>query len=239
MTIADQTDVSTLTGPPTLADAPPADTDDAAVALRTRLTTALALLAAPLLVLSNVLLPSLPGDARQVVDTIAPITERLLAVQLLYAVASVCFVPFVVAVWRLRARRGSIPRLVGGGVVILGMTANGWSEAVKGYLTWAMAGAGVEPAAQARTLSELDALPESLPISWWVIPFTVAGLVVLAIGIARARVVPLWAPLALVAGTVAMSVSGTGPRSLVGLVMVAGATGCIVRSDRHQGRPAA
>ena len=71
--------------------------------VRRRLTLAAAVVAPVGFVLSNVLLPHLPTKTAQVVPKLPAVIDRLLTAHLLYALASLLFVPFVVAVWRLPA----------------------------------------------------------------------------------------------------------------------------------------
>jgi len=81
--------------------------------VRRRATTILGAAAAPLLVLSNVLLPGLPAKAVDVVAQAPPVVDRMLTAHLVYTVASLLFIPFTLTLWRVPGRRGSTLRLVG------------------------------------------------------------------------------------------------------------------------------
>jgi hypothetical protein len=187
-------------------------------AFRSAATTALAVAAPVLFTLSNVALPKLTGSTANVVAHIPAVATRLLAVHLVYAVASLLIVFLAVALWRIDARRGAVVRLIGGGLLIVGAVSNALGEVVDGYLAWGLHHVGVASADQVRLFDLLDNSSAALPISFIAIPVLSLGLLVLMAGVAMARVVPLWLPVLTVVGGIAAGFVGVGPASLVGLV---------------------
>ncbi len=104
--------------------------------VRRRATTILGAAAAPLLVLSNVLLPGLPAKAVDVVAQAPPIVDRMLTAHLVYTVASLLFIPFTLTLWRVKGRRGSTLRLVGGVLTTVGMGSNTLTPASAVSSSW-------------------------------------------------------------------------------------------------------
>ncbi|PPK94637.1 hypothetical protein CLV92_107140 [Kineococcus xinjiangensis] len=197
---------------------------------------ALAVLAAaavPLVVLSNALLPPLPEEPALALAALPPLADRWLAVTLLYAVASLLYLPFVVVLWGLRARRGSLLRLVGGCLVVVATVSNALSLSTWGYLLWGTSAAGLERGAVLRVLAVMDGSAMTLPISWLAIPVAVLGLLLLTAGVARSRAVPAWAPWTFVIGTVVSAAVGAGPMALLGVVGAAGAVGMVRAAARQ------
>ncbi|MBO1755692.1 hypothetical protein [Allobranchiibius sp. CTAmp26] len=129
-------------------------------ALRAATTTVLAVAAPVLFTLSNVALPDLGGSTANVVAHIPAVADRLLAVHLVYALASLLLVLLAVALWRIDTRRGAVLRYVGGALLIVGGISNALGEVVDGYLAWGMHHATVDSAAQVRVL---DFLTSPLP----------------------------------------------------------------------------
>lgn len=196
--------------------------------LRRGLTTVLGAAAAPLLVLSNVLLPTLPNKAADVVVKAPPVVGQLIAAHLVYIVASLLFIPFTLALWRIPGRRGSVLRLVGGSLTIIGMLSNALGEATDGYLLWGVVRAHVDPAAQVRLLDLLDKSNVALPVSFLAIPVAVLGALLLTAGVLRAKVVPAWAPWTLIVGAVISAGAGVGVSALLGVVFAVGGAATVL-----------
>ena len=185
--------------------------------LRFALTTWLAALAPVLFTLSNVLSPKLTGSTADVVRKIPAVADRLLAAHLLYAFASVLLIALSVALWRIDLRRGAALRFIGASLVIIGAVSNAFGEIVDGYLAWGMHRTGVADAAQIRLFDLLDNSSAALPISFLAIPVLSLGLVVLMVGVLRAKVVSPWLPAVTIVGGLGSGFAGVGLPALIGL----------------------
>jgi hypothetical protein len=154
-----------------------------------------------------------------------------------YALASLLLVPFVLALWRVSTRRGSVLRLIGGQLLIAGAVGNGLGEGVLAYSAWGMHGAGVPAAAQIRYFDLLDSSNAALPIGFVAIPVLSLGLLLLVLGVLLARVVPVWLPVAVIIGAAASGFVGTGPVAAVGLLwaLSGAATVWLVAARRDTG----
>jgi hypothetical protein len=203
------------------------DGPDPSANLRQALTTGLALAAPVLLVASNALLPDLPRDTPEMIAAFPDIADRYLTAALMYSLASLLYVPFVLALWRTGTARGAWLRFGGGAVLMVGMLSNALSLSTWGYLLWGSARTGLDPAAQERLLTLLDGSAAALPISFLAIPLAVLGMLTLAAGVLRARAVPAWAPWLWIVGTTLTAGVGAGPLALLGLVGAAGSAVCI------------
>lgn len=217
---------------------PPATTDRA-TAVRSRMTLALAVAAGPLLVVANALIPELGRDAAGAVATLGAdpaVAQRFLWSQLLYATASLFFLPLTLLVWRTQVRRGSVLRLTGGLLVVVGMVSNALSLTVWAYLLRMGTGSGVEDGALVDMLAFGEGGLEQLPISYLAIPVAVLGIVLLGIGLLRAAVVPAWAPVLLVVGGVAAGAGGAGVRALFAVPLAVGCVGVALALTRPRQR---
>src|SRR3984957_13547281 len=133
--------------------------------------------AAPLLfTLSNVFLPVLHGSNASVVAQIPAVANRLLAVKLLYALASLLLIALAVAIWRIDTRRGAVLRFTGGVLLIIGAVSNALGEVVDGYFAWGMHQAAIPAAGQVRMFDLLDNSSAALPVSFLAIPVMSLGL---------------------------------------------------------------
>lgn len=191
---------------------------DPTVGWRRSATTAAAVAAPVLFTVSNVALPKLTGSDADVVAHIPPVADQLLASHLLYALASLLFIPMTIALWRIRVRRGSVLRYTGGLLLVVGATSNALGEVVDGYLGWGLHRATVDRAGQVRLFHLLDNSAAALPISFIAIPLLFLGLLVMMVGVIRARVVPTWLPTLAVVGSAGSAVVGVGAPALAGLV---------------------
>lgn len=220
---------------PEYLDLPEPEDVDPTRHVRRRLALGGAVVAPIGFVLSNVLLPHLPTKTAQVVPKLPPVIDRLLTAHLLYALASLLFVPFVLVVWRNPARRGAALRLTGGLLLLVGMVSNALGEVTSGYLAWSAVTTNVDQAAQIRMLDRLDNSAAALPISFLAIPVAILGMLLLAIGVLRSRALPAWAPWTLIAGLVLSAAPSSGVLGLLGLVFAVGAAATAILSDRLGG----
>ncbi len=198
------------------------DATDPTRRARQLVAVALAAAAAPLLVMSNVAMPALPHATADAVAKAAPVVDRVLVASLLSVVASLLFIPFTLVLWRVQARRGAWLRFTGGALLMIAMAGNALGQTINGYFFWAAQRAAVDPATQVRLLNRLAGSPWTLPISATAIPLGVLGVLMLATGVLRSRVVAAWAPWALIIGTMLSATAGVGVSALLGTLFAAG-----------------
>lgn len=211
--------------------------DDPTRFLRRRAMVWAAVAAPALFIAGSALTPSLPSKTEQVVPKLPPVADRLLAAHLVVTVASLLFLPFAMALWRVPARRGAVLRLTGGLLLVVGMISNALGETTDAYTAWAGVRVGLDPAAQIRLLDKLDSSAAGLPISFLAVPVSILGLILLAVGVLRARVVPLWAPVLLLVGLALSGVVPDGPLGgILGLGFVAGGAATVLLVDRASRR---
>lgn len=208
-----------------------------ATVLRERTGVLLAIAAPVLLLLGTVLTPQLSGSNSAVLAALPRVADQLLAAHLINIVASMSYIATVLVTWRIPERAGSVLRLVGGSVAILGFVSNALGEALDGYAAWAGAKAGVPVGSLARLFDYLDGAPAALPVSWLAIPVATVGGLVMWLGVLRAyRAVPVWAPIVAIVGTLITAALATGPLALLGVAGTAGAVAVTLyaaRSARH------
>lgn len=198
-----------------------------------RLVLALAVAGPVLLLAGGVAGPDLGGSNAQVLARVPQVAGQLLTAHLLNTAGSFAYVATVLVTMRVRARAGSVLRLIGGIVAIVGFLSNALGEVLDGYTAWAGAAAHIPGAVQARLFDVLDASPAALPVSWLAIPVLVVGGIVLWVGVLRAhRVVPLWAPITAIVGAALSAAAGSGVLALLGVVGVVGAVATALLADR-------
>ena len=201
-------------------------------------TTWLAAAGAVLFTLSNVAKPELTGSTADVVAHIPAVADRLLAAQLLDALASLLLILLAVALWQIDVRCGAVLRLIGGVLLVVGAVTNALGEVVDGYVAWSLHYGAVDGAAQVRVLNLLDGSVATLPISYLAIPVLSIGLIILMVGVLLARVVPWWLPALTIVGGVAAGFVGSGAPALVGLVWSIAAAAVVVLAARRAPRSA-
>lgn len=187
-----------------------------------------------LFTLSNVLLPDLSGSTAHVVAHLPAVAGRLIAVKLLYAVASLLFLPLVSVLLRPNVRRGSWLRLSGGVLVVVGVASNAFGEIADGYTAWGAVRAHVDAASQVRLLDQLGNGAVTLPISFLAIPVFSVGVLVLMVGLLRSRSVPPWMPWLVIVGAVLAVPAGVGVTALLGIVYSAGLVALVLYLARQR-----
>jgi hypothetical protein len=161
----------------------------------------------------------------------------VLAGVLSYAVIPL-FVIAALAIWRLSV--GHTPRWAWAGAIVAGAAALGLVVHLVGYygLTLTALDAADRPGA-AEFIVAADAV--GLMVAFFV-PYllTLVSPVVQGVGLLRARVLPLWALLCLVAGAAVMAVVGSTPWStaLSTVLLVAGFAPAALAMLRGESRPA-
>lgn len=190
-----------------------------------------------LLLVGGIIGPDLHGTNASVLAQVPPVADRLLASHLCTTAGAFAYVATVLLTWRLPSRQGAVLRLVGGAITIVALLSDAMGETVDGYTAWAGAKAHTPVAGLARLLDVLDGSSAALPVSWFAIPLLGVGGVLLWLGVLRAhRLVPAWAPITAIVGTLAsVAIGGNGVVQLIGVVGTAGsiATALLARRARR------
>jgi hypothetical protein len=156
-------------------------------------------------------------DPAALAATVGRHTGAWSAAALLAVLGSMLLLPGLVSAMGLVHRRGVVLTVVGTGLTGLGAVA-GVGHAVAFYADAGVKAAGGAPAAVVRAL---DAASERYPVLvLLIVAFAVgmtAGPLVLTIGLRRARLVPVWVPVAAVVFALCGSVGGV-PAGVLGLV---------------------
>jgi len=188
-----------------------------------RTLTGLSLIAAPLVLLVTfVALPDLPDDPTAMLAAIAANRERTMVAALLLMLSSVLFLPAFVGLIHLLRDRGVVLGHLGGGLALLG--ALGHVARATYFLVFVhMATGGADRAQMVVLMNRIQGDPAWLPINLTLAGFDI-GLLLLGIGLWRARVVPRWAAagivLAIVLIIIGVVIIDGGP--IIVLVVLAG-----------------
>jgi hypothetical protein len=187
-------------------------------ASHTRIAAGLGLIGAPALTLiSSIASPPLRSDEAAQIAQIAAHPARFYVYALLGLLGIMLFVPALVGLAQLAADRH--PRLTGAGLTLsLGGTLVAIGDATTELLIWQTGAPGADRGQMAALLNRYDAAPGSS------LPFTIgglaliAGVIMLAVALLRARTVPAYAPVGLVLGMVS-NIVAYGAASVVALVV--------------------
>jgi hypothetical protein len=176
---------------------------------------------APLLVLvSEVIHPAEKSSSREQLAVIARHLDRWYAAHLIALVAIALLVPAVLGLMHMLRERQVAWGHVGGGLALLGLLAVTGIVAVEGFVGWQAAAGGD----RAQMVALFDRLTGT---AGFVIPFIVVafglmlGLICLAIGLYRARVVPSWVSLFLVVAAACFAVELAASINAFGIVAAA------------------
>jgi hypothetical protein len=207
---------------------------DPTIAVRRALTIGLAVAGPVLLLVGGVAGPDLSGSNVEVMAQLPAVSGQLLTAHLLNTAGSFAYIATILLTWSIPVPKGAVLRLIGGAVAVVALLGNAMGETLDGYAAWAGERAGLPSGQLARLFDVLDASPAALPVSWLAIPLLGVGGVVLWIGVIRAyRVVPMWAPMVAVAGTLAgLAIGGAGAVQLIGIVGAAGAVATALYAAR-------
>lgn len=171
------------------------------------------MLAPALLLASAGILPANSNDVETQLAGVARHPDRFLVSDLLGLAAQALLVPAVLGlVWLLRERRAGYGH-VGGGLVVLGVTAAGVQTGL-GLVEWQMVARGADRAEMTALLGRIERSAGLTPILLAVALLSV-GFVVLALGLHRARAVPAWSAAALAVGALAVDVGFEAPSFVV------------------------
>lgn len=182
-------------------------------AARLRAAGACLVLAPALLLASAAVLPPNSNDVGAQLEGVARHPDRFLVSDLLGLGAQALLVPAVLGlVWLLR-ERGAGYGHVGGGLVVLGVTAAGVQTGL-GLVEWQMVAPGADRAQMTALLGTIEHSAGLTPILLAVALLSV-GFAVLALGLHRARAVPAWAAASLAVGAFAVDVGYEAPSFVV------------------------
>jgi hypothetical protein len=182
----------------------------------TRRATGLAMLLAPAVwLLSTIVAPKLSSDELPQIAWIAREPDRWYWYALLTLIGAMLLVPALLGVMNLMRERAPLAGCIGGSLALLG-TLVAIGDSTVQLVMWQMGAPGADPAQMAALLKRFDDATGSALI------FTIGGLavlagtVVLAIGLTRARLAPAWAAACLPLGTVVnVAAYGAGSRTLL------------------------
>ncbi|MEV0156804.1 hypothetical protein AB0H57_24170 [Micromonospora sp. NPDC050686] len=159
---------------------------------------------------------------------------------LLFALAHLLLLPATLGLAVVLGQLRPVVATVGGAAAVLGLyfsTVHLWQY---NAFFGALAGAGVDADTARPVVTALEADPFVMSsFAVWLLGWTI-GLLVLAFGAWRARVVALWVPLVLTAGLVLDIVTeGVPLKVIVSVLMVAGLSGLALGVRRHRATVAA
>lgn len=191
---------------------------------RRRRLGGLAQVAAPVLLVAGALThPREVNVAGAQLAIVAGGVRRWYIAHLLYVMATVVFVPAVLALGHRLRERAPRMELWGTGLAVTGLFSTACLVALEGFGGWQLAQIGDRPAAT-------QAFDRFTTAAGTVVPFAIvgltlsAGLVVLAVGLARASAAPAWICWTLGAGAVLLAAglaAAFHPAFLAGVVGIA------------------
>jgi hypothetical protein len=158
-----------------------------------RTLTALCLIGAPLLFAGAELLspPQVDNDPNAMLANLAQYHDRQLISTLLGIGASILFIPLVFGLLHMLSERGVVLGHLGGGLMLLGNMTSTVFGGVN-LMLWAMSAPGVDRSAMVAPMMQLGQSPVlGLLISGHDI--FALGIVLIGIGLWRARLAPSWA----------------------------------------------
>lgn len=187
-----------------------AATPDPRTSRARRMLCALALPVAPLLLILAALLEVNVSDtAAKAVGQIADARGRFLAGEILFAAGAAALIPAALALASLVRGRGAAwmttgvsMMALGGGCLALGI----WAYGLIGFVG---TGKGVPRDGLVALLDKGNHSP-IVGLSWMLGIAALLGMIVIAVGLIRARAVPLWQPILLIVAPVLSFVSGAG-----------------------------
>ncbi len=176
------------------------------------------LIGAPLLTLLSALVsPQIRSDEAAQVAVIAEHPARYYAFTLLTLAGIMLLVPAVLGLMHLTRRRAPTWGNVGGSLALAGILI-AIGDAATQLLVWQMGASGADRVQMAELLKRYDAtLGSSLPFSIGGLAL-LAGVLILSVGLYRARAVPAWAAAGFVLGIV-LNIAGFSSAS-VGILIV-------------------
>jgi hypothetical protein len=196
-----------------------------------RLTRAIfggALIVAPLLLLAALLADPAGSadDARGVLDAVAGNPGAWAMTGLLFALAGAAFVPAGLGLMRLMAGRAPRLAFIGGTAVVVGALGLVALDASSFYLDEL----AVSDVPLAEQVAIVEAHESSAGVATVLIVHIVGmfgGLLLVAIGLLRARVVAAWAPVALIIGVLGfVAAPGKAGITVAGALLLAGLAAC-------------
>jgi hypothetical protein len=167
-----------------------------------KIAVGVSLIAAPLLTLvSTVVSPAIRSDEAAQIAVIAAHPARYYAFAVFTFAGIALFVPAILGLMHLTRERAPGWGNWGGSLSLLGVIIAAGDAATQ-WLIWQMGAAGADRAQMAALLHRYDsALGSSLPFTIGGLALVV-GVVILSVGLYRARAVPAWVAVGFVAGIV-------------------------------------
>jgi hypothetical protein len=174
---------------------------------------------APLLLLVGMVIhPEQETDEGAQLAVIADNLDAWFVAHLLIVISLVLAVPVVLGLMHMLREREVAYGHVGGGLGLLGILATTGLVAVDGFVGW-QAGAGGADRAEMTALFErlYDTAGVLIPFVLVSFAFTL-GVVLLAMGLYRARAVPWWMAITVAAGAVLLAIAGPTASNLLSIV---------------------
>ena len=159
------------------------------------------IIAPALLVLANAIDPAASDKAAARLPEIAAHPERYIVAAYLLLAAAWAFVPGLVGLWRLFEGPRLTVGQVGAGLVLIG-TITTVAFAGFGFYEYEAAKPGHDPAQMAALVDDVEAAAVAGPLVVVFLLGSVVGSLVVAWSLWRRRIVPVWSPAAIVAGTI-------------------------------------
>jgi len=195
-----------------------------------RIVTAISIVLGPLAVgIIRATVPSVnPPDGKAAIAAMVA-NPNLARVELAAGVVATLFLPFaIVGLTRLVMRRAPLLAMIGGGLALIG-----WALVpalvVSDAMTYTMAQSGANPVQLAALWDQVNANAVVSLLSTLFVIGHELGTLLLGIGLARAKAVPLWAAAAVVLGILLHPVGfalSIRPLDILGFALLV--TGCVV-----------
>ena len=176
------------------------------------------MMAAPLVLLVGMVIhPERKTDEAAQLAVAADNPDAWFASHMIVLAALVLAVPAVLGLMHMLREREVAWGHIGGGLAVLGLMALTALITIDGLVVWQMAIAGESPAMTALYQSFTDTAGIFIPVFLLSLAFAL-GLVVLAMGLYRARAVHAWMAFSAALGAVCLAIAGPGASDLLAIV---------------------
>lgn len=205
-----------------------------------KMVAAFCMVAAPaLLLLGMVIHPERATDEAAQLAIAADNLDAWYAAHIIALAAIVLAVPAVLGLMHMLREREVALGHIGGGLAVLGLMALTALVTIDGLVVWQMATAGASPVMVALYQSFTDTAGILIPVFVLSLGFAV-GMVALAVGLYRARVVQSWMAVFAAIGAVCLAVAGPAASDVLAIVGAAfllvglGSIGRIVATESDE-----
>ena len=176
------------------------------------------MMAAPLLLLVGMVIhPERRTDEAAQLAVVADNLDAWFASHMIVLAALVLAVPAVLGLMHMLREREVAWGHIGGGLAMLGLMALTALVAIEGLVVWQMATAGDSPVMTALFESFTDTAGIFIPVFVLSLAFAL-GMVMLAMGLYRARAVHAWMAFSAAIGAVCLAIAGPAASDLLAIV---------------------